>query len=113
MSVDELLTALIDYRLATAEQLRDVLPSAPPQATESAAAFAGWLMERGILTAFQSRKLLSGHGRSLINDPYEIRDLLGRGGMGAVYLAWDRKERRYAAVKILSRAQKELERGNL
>ena len=113
MSVDELLSALIDYRLATADQLREVLPNAAPEATESAAAFAGWLVERDLITAFQSRKLLSGHGRSLVNEPYEIRDILGRGGMGAVYLAWDRKNRRYAAVKILSKTQKEHERGNL
>jgi serine/threonine protein kinase len=113
MSVDELLSALIDFRLATADQLREALPTAPPEAMASGAAFAGWLVERELITAFQSRKLLSGHGRSLVNEPYEIRDLLGRGGMGAVYLAWDRRNRRFAAVKILSSAQKEHERGQL
>jgi serine/threonine protein kinase len=113
MIVDELLSALIDARLATAEQLRELLPIAPPAAADSSEALAGWLVERGLLTAFQSRKLLSGHGGGLVHHPYEIRELLGRGGMGAVYLAWDRENRRYAAVKILSKSQKQLERGQL
>src|SRR6478752_1916111 len=113
MSVDELLSALIDYRLATAEQLREILPNAPTTAMETSAAFAGWLVESGLITAFQSRKLLSGHGGSLVNEPYEIRDLLGRGGMGSVYLAWDRRNGRFAALKILGKSQKEHERGQL
>ncbi|HEX9633757.1 MAG TPA: serine/threonine-protein kinase [Gemmatimonadales bacterium] len=34
-------------------------------------------------------------------DRYEIRRVLGRGGMATVYLAWDRKHHREVAVKVL------------
>jgi len=32
---------------------------------------------------------------------YELVDVLGRGGMGDVWRAWDRRERRYCAAKVL------------
>ncbi len=36
-----------------------------------------------------------------LGDGYELRDLIGRGGFGAVYVAWDRKLERDVAVKAL------------
>lgn len=36
-----------------------------------------------------------------LGDGYELRDLIGRGGFGAVYAAWDVKLEREVAVKAL------------
>ncbi|MEO1128627.1 MAG: bifunctional serine/threonine-protein kinase/formylglycine-generating enzyme family protein [Planctomycetota bacterium] len=42
--------------------------------------------------------------RTRASDRFEIREEIGRGGMGAVYRAWDRDLRRNCAVKFLERA---------
>ena len=39
---------------------------------------------------------------TLSNERYELRALLGQGGMAAVFLAWDRQLEVYRAIKILS-----------
>ncbi len=44
-----------------------------------------------------------GVGRVLA-DRYELRELLGRGGMGEVWAAWDGVVRRHVAVKLLQHA---------
>jgi hypothetical protein len=36
-----------------------------------------------------------------VADRYEVRRVLGRGGMATVYLAWDRKHQREVAIKVL------------
>ncbi|KXK49443.1 MAG: serine/threonine protein kinase, partial [Chloroflexi bacterium OLB13] len=40
---------------------------------------------------------------------YELRDLLGQGGMGAVYRAYDHGLRRQVAVKVISLAKNDPE----
>jgi serine/threonine protein kinase len=113
MSADEFLEHLAQSRLLEMEVIKAFLAEAPPEASQSGESLANWLLERQALTAFQSRRVLAGMGRALVHPPYELRETLGRGGMGTVYLGWDRDARRYCAVKMLSSEQSSHERGQL
>jgi serine/threonine protein kinase len=59
------------------------------------------LVREGVLTVFQAEQFLQGkwHGFTIGN--YQIRERLGRGGNGAVYLAEHRTMRRRVALKVL------------
>jgi serine/threonine protein kinase len=66
------------------------------------------LVGLGLSTVGESEPMLVGHGGR-----YALRKLLGRGGMGTVYLADDRELPREVAIKVVKRASQnrdELER---
>jgi predicted transposase YbfD/YdcC len=71
-------------------------------ATASANDVVATLVERRLLTGFQAGRLLAGQGSECtLADRYVIRQELGAGAMGTVYLAHDRKLDRAVAIKIL------------
>lgn len=56
----------------------------------------------GHLTLWQAQQILSGRVNGYKIDKYLLLDLIGRGGMGRVYLAKDLRLNRRVALKILS-----------
>lgn len=60
------------------------------------------LVRDGLVTTFQAKQLLQGRWRRfVINNKYKVLDLLGQGGMGAVYLCEHTMMRRLVALKVL------------
>jgi serine/threonine protein kinase len=70
------------------------LPSNPQKA-------AAALVSQGVITRFQAQQLLAGKHKGFRIGAYVMLDLLGRGGMGAVYLAEHIELHRKVAIKVL------------
>ena len=56
----------------------------------------------GHLTLWQAQQILNGRAGSFSIDKYILLDLIGKGGMGRVYLARDSRLNRRVALKVLS-----------
>jgi serine/threonine protein kinase len=72
------------------------LPAYPPEV-------ADLLVRDGFLTRFQADSFLQGKYLGFTLGKFKILDLLGSGGMSAVYLCEDKQRRRFA-LKVLPRA---------
>ena len=79
-------------------------PAREPQAA------ADLLVQKGLLTSFQARQLLAGRYKGFRIGQYVVQDIIGRGGMGAVYLAKHMELHRKVALKVLLPAQGEDQR---
>src|SRR5262245_48761531 len=64
------------------------------------------LVRKGLLTDYQTKKILNDQARELlIAGKYRVLQLLGRGGMGSVYLCEHLRMRRLVAIKLMPRGR--------
>ena len=66
-------------------------------------ALAEYLVGQGILTQFQSDRILQGKTQGLVLGPYTLMDAIGSGSMGTVYKAFSKTDSKWYAVKVLPR----------
>ncbi len=99
-SPDELFSILEKSNLLNAEQI--VAARQSVQGLDDAALAARKLARDGLLTRWQAAQLLAGRSSFLLGK-YKLIDLLGRGGMGRVFLGRHVTMQRSVALKIVSR----------
>ena len=91
-------------------EFKATLRAMPDASRGSARQIADYLIGQGQLTRFQAQKLLQGISVGLVIGPYQLEAVLGRGGMGNVYLARDTRAGTHISLKVLppKRAREEV-----
>jgi serine/threonine protein kinase len=100
-AVDTFLKSVLKSGLLDSEQLESAVRAAPPDIQAAPEALAEHFVKSGKLSRYQASKLLQGTVLGLVLGPYQILSPLGKGGMGAVYLARDSRDLKLVALKIL------------
>jgi outer membrane biosynthesis protein TonB len=99
-TIDSFLEAVQTSNLLEADQLAAAREAA--QGADDPRTLARLLVQKGLLTRWQAGQLLVGR-HSFFLGKYKLIDLLGRGGMGNVFLAQHTMMNRTVAVKMISR----------
>lgn len=100
-AVDTFLKSVLKSGLLDSDQLQSAVRAAPLDSRSAPEALADHLVKSGKLSRYQASKLLEGTVLGLVLGPYQILSPLGKGGMGAVYLARDSRDLKLVALKIL------------
>lgn len=103
LTVESFVAGVRQSGLVELKTLDNALASLERQGADlsSAQKVADRLIEAGLITPWQSAKLLNGKFRGFVLGRYRLQELLGRGEMSSVYLAEHIMMRRRCAIKVL------------
>jgi eukaryotic-like serine/threonine-protein kinase len=102
VTTNEFIESVRKSGLFSDAQLEQYLKQKPLPPDARPETIAAEMVQSGLLTEFQARQILSGRNADFfIAGKYRILELLGKGGMGSVFLCEHLRMRRLVAVKIL------------
>jgi len=101
-TAEEFLSLVQESGLLSARQVTKVRQAFDVSNGVSGEQLAREMVRKRVLTPFQAERLLEGRYRGFLVDGYRIREILGVGGMGCVFIAEDPDSGNKVALKILS-----------
>jgi len=99
--VNDFFTLLRKSQLLAQDDLQDAVFTVSQLEDPQAKDIAKALVDERYLTRYQAERLLEGNARGLVIDGYKVLEVLGRGGMGWVYIAQDMETQWRVALKVL------------
>ena len=110
--INEFLALLEKSRLLTPAQIKTAVDKFDLLALPECRDVAQRLVNERVLTPYQGERLLQGRYRGFVIDRYRVREILGAGGMGCIYIAEDPLEKKKVALKVMS-SEHEVDSGML
>ena len=103
LTAEQYLKLLEKSRLLSVRQVEKIRQTFDVSVDESAEGLARQLVRKRVLTPFQAERLLEGRYRGFVIGRFRIREILGVGGMGCVFVAEDPdSNQKKIALKVLS-----------
>ncbi|MEO2033807.1 MAG: FHA domain-containing serine/threonine-protein kinase [Planctomycetaceae bacterium] len=103
LTAEEYLKLLEKSRLVSVRQVGKIRQAFDVSGDEPAEGLARQLVKKRVLTPFQAERLLEGRYRGFVIGRFRIREILGVGGMGCVFVAEDpTANHQKVALKVLS-----------
>ena len=103
LTAESFLTGIKQSGLAELEVIDTLLKTLRGEGVDigNSAAVASAMIAKGIITPWQSEKLLQGKFKGFILGRYKLLNLLGKGEMSSIYLAEHTRMKRRCAIKVL------------
>lgn len=99
VSLEQFIRFIEESGVLSSDTLADVTP--PKASPKDAEELGRELVRLKKLTKFQAEQLWQGRGKTLVLGSYVLQEMIGQGGMGAVYRAEHRRMKRVVAIKML------------